>query len=75
MCVRTTCRTAGVRQSEERVVRAEVVVQVKKECKVFEKILDEAGRTFPVFGCEALLRTPSLFPPARSSTTAEQNAH
>lgn len=55
-------------------VRAEVVVQVEKECKVFEKILDKAGRTFSVFGCEAPLRTPSLVPPTEPSTTIEQNA-
>lgn len=30
-------------------VRAEVV-QVKEECKVFEKILVRTGRTFPMFG-------------------------
>lgn len=55
-------------------VRAEVVVQVEKECKVFEKILDKAGRTFSVFGCEAPLRTPGLVPPTGPSTTIEQNA-
>lgn len=49
-------------------------MQVKKECKVFEKILDRVGRTFTVFGCEAMLRTPSPVPPARPSTTTEQNA-
>lgn len=54
-------------------VGAEVVVQVKKECKVFEKILARAGRTFSVFGCEVSLQTPSLSPPAGPSTTAEQN--
>lgn len=54
-------------------VGAEVVVQVKKECKVFEKILVRAGRTFSVFGCEVSLQTPSLSPPAGPSTTAEQN--
>lgn len=54
----------GEIQEGERVFRAEVVVQVKMECKVFEKTLDKAGRTFSVFGCEALLQTPSLVPPA-----------
>lgn len=72
-CLWTTCRASRVGGGGEKVVWAEVVVQVKKECKVFEKILDGAGRTFSVFGCEALLWTPSLVPPARPSTTAEQN--
>lgn len=36
-------------------------MQVKEECKVFEKILDRAGRTFAVFGCEAMLRSQGLF--------------
>lgn len=47
-------------------------MQVAKECIVFEKILDGTGRTFPAFGREALLRAPSLFPPARPRSAAEQ---
>ena len=62
----------GERRKGEGVDRAEVVVQVEMECKVFEKTLDKAGRTFSVLGCEALLRTPSLVPPAGPSTTTEQ---